>query len=89
MTFDECHERLVQIRRGQGTRFPKIRIDCGGQVVKGRLARSDSDPEHRSAPIAPQGALVLEDLHRGRASQTVVELDRLRSHDLHDLTDPD
>ena len=74
MTFDECHERLVQIRRTQGTRHPKLRIDCGGSVYRGRLARADSDPEHRGAPMAPSGALVLDDLKAGRAAQTVLPL---------------
>ena len=87
MTFDECHDRLVQIRRRQGTRFPKIRIDCGGQVFKGRLARSDSDPEHRSSPLSPQGALVLEDLRAGRAAQMVVTLDQIGSGSIEPLSD--
>ncbi|RUL88274.1 hypothetical protein [Tautonia sociabilis] len=87
MTFDECHESLVQIRRRQGTRFPKIRVDCGGEVFRGRLSRTDSDPEHRAAPIAPRGALVLEDLKHGRARSTVVPLDRIGPDGLRPLDD--
>lgn len=75
MTLDECHSSLVGIRRQQGTRHPKIRIDCGGQVYRGRLARADSDPEYRGRPMDKVGALVLEDLQRGRASQTIVPID--------------
>jgi hypothetical protein len=89
MTFDECHQTLVQIRRRQGTRFPRLRIDCGGQVFRGRLARADSDPEHRLSPVSASGALVLEDLTSGRASTTIVPLDRLRPESLRPLDDPE
>ncbi len=77
MTLDECHERLVSIRRQQGTRHPRVRIDCGDMVYRGRIARSDTDPEHRPAPLAPQGVLVLEDLKKGRAAQTVIAIDAI------------
>lgn len=89
MTFDECHESLVRIRRRQGTRFPRIRIDCGGEVLRGRLARADSDPEHRLSPTSPQGALVLEDLRAGRAATVIVPLDRIGPDGLRPLDDPE
>lgn len=89
MTFDECHETLTQIRRGQGTRFPKVRIDCGGQVFKGRIARSDSDPEHRNSPLEPAGALVLEGLGIGKASKTVVPIGTIGAEAIRPLTDPE
>ena len=38
---------LVSIRRKQGTRCPLVRVDYAGTVVRGRLARADSDPEYR------------------------------------------
>jgi len=85
MTFDECQDRLTGIRRRQGTRYPKIRIDCGGASYRGRLARADSDPEFRPQPLAPQGALVLEDLKTGRATQTTVPLDQITADHLHEL----
>lgn len=87
MTFDECHETLTKIRRGQGTRFPKVRIDCGGQVFKGRVARSDSDPEHRKSPLEPTGALVLEGLGVGKASKTVVPLGTIGAEAIRPLSD--
>lgn len=74
MTFDECQQDLVAIRRQQGTRFPLIRIDCGGSVYKGRLARTDSDPEHREAVKDPYGIIVLEEPTRGRSQQTILQI---------------
>lgn len=85
MTFDECHERLVSIRRQQGTRHPRVRIDCGDVVYRGRIARSDTDPEHRLSPLAPQGVLVLEDLEKGRAAQTVVAINAIDAGGLREV----
>ena len=60
MTFDKCHSTLLAIRRRQGTRSPLVRVEYGGTTYKGRVARSDSDPEnHRDNP-SPFGLLVLE-----------------------------
>ncbi|CAN5620861.1 hypothetical protein BH23PLA1_BH23PLA1_13770 [soil metagenome] len=85
MTFDECHDRLVSIRRKQGTRHPRVRIDCGEVVYRGRIARSDSDPEHRPAPLAPQGVLILEDLKVGRAAQTIVAIDAIDADGIREI----
>jgi hypothetical protein len=79
MTLDECHQNLVDIRRKQGTRNPRVRIDCGGTVYRGRISRADSDPEHRSRPLAPTGALVLEDLKLGRQSTTIISIDQIQA----------
>ena len=67
MTFDQCHQILVAIRRRQGTRFPLIRVHAGGEVYRGRLARCDSDPEHRARLQEQEGSLVLEPIGRGRS----------------------
>jgi len=85
MTFDECHDQLVRIRRQQGTRHPKLRVDSGGQVFRGRLARADSDPEFRPAPLRPTGALVLEDLKAGRKARIVLPLERIEPEGIREL----
>ena len=36
MTFEECQRALVTIRRKQGTRYPRVRVDYGGTVFRGR-----------------------------------------------------
>jgi hypothetical protein len=77
MTLDECHSQLVSIRRQQGTRYPRLRIDCGNAVLRGRLARTDSDPEHRIRPLEPAGAIVLEDLTLGRDHRTLVPIEEI------------
>ena len=59
MTFDQCHERLTAIRRKQGTASPLVRIDYGGAAYRGRLARSDSDPDRRRHTNSPFGVVVL------------------------------
>ena len=74
MTFDECHSTLTSIRRQQGTRCPKIRIDYGGTVFRGRLARADSDPEYRKDPKSPYGVLVLEQLGLSRTPETILQI---------------
>lgn len=84
MTFDECQRALVPIRRRQGTRFPTIRIDYGGAVYHGRLARADSDPEHRQAARTPYGVLVLEAPGLARGPQTVLQIANLESHAIRD-----
>jgi hypothetical protein len=74
MTFDECHRRLVSIRRKQGTRCPLVRIDYGGSIFQGRLTRADSDPEHRKAQQSPYGVLVLEGLGLSRGPETILQI---------------
>lgn len=74
MTIDECHSTVQTIRRRQGTRRPLVRIDCGGIVYRGRLAKADSDPEHRKATASPFGLLVLEGLGLGRGPETILQI---------------
>ena len=86
MTFEQCQSVLVAIRRKQGTRCPLVRVDCGGMVVRGRLARSDSDPEFRRNNGSPYGVLVLEGIGLSRHPETFVQIasipeDGLRSID--------
>lgn len=74
MTFEQCHAVLVGIRRNQGTPCPLVRVDYGGSVFRGRIARSDSDPEHRRESASPFGVIVLENpgLHRG--PETILQI---------------
>ena len=60
MTFEQCQAQLDAIRSRQGTSNPLVRIDYGGVAYRGRLARSDSDPERRRASGSPFGVVVLE-----------------------------
>jgi hypothetical protein len=86
MTFEKCHATLAAIRRKQGTRTPLIRVDYGGTVYEGRVARSDSDPENNHGNIRPFGLLVLEPPGLVRMPETVLQIagipdDGLRSVD--------
>jgi hypothetical protein len=74
MTFEECGQVLVSIRRKQGTRYPLVRVDYGGQVFRGRLARADSDPEYRHNASSPFGVLVLEQLGLSRGPETILQI---------------
>ncbi|MBV8382692.1 MAG: hypothetical protein JO116_13950 [Planctomycetaceae bacterium] len=74
MTFEQCHTTLMAIRRKQGTRCPLVRVDYGGTVIRGRLARSDSDPEHRRSSTSPYGVVVLENLGLSRVPETILQI---------------
>jgi hypothetical protein len=74
MTFEQCQSVLVTIRKKQGTRCPLVRVDCGGLVVRGRLARSDSDPEFRRDNGSPYGVIVLEGIGLCRQPETIVQI---------------
>ena len=74
MTFDRCHATLTTIRRKQGTRCPLLRVEYGGQIIRGRLARSDRDPEHRRDPSSPYGIIVLEQLGLTRGPETILQI---------------
>lgn len=77
MTIDDCHNHLVSIRRKQGTRCPLIRIDYGGSIYQGRLARADSDPENRSRQGQTEGVLVLHAPGAGRGPETVLQIAKI------------
>jgi hypothetical protein len=80
MTFDECHQALLAIRRKQGTRCPILRVDYGGSIYQGRLRRADSDPENRAKTHTPYGVLVLEDPGLGRGPETVLQIASIGSN---------
>jgi len=85
MTVEQCHEQLVAIRRKQGTRYPLIRVDCAGAVYRGRLSRSDSDPEHRTSAHIPFGILVLEGLGLTRGPETILQIANIPENGISDL----
>jgi hypothetical protein len=85
MTVDQCHSHLLAIRRRQGTRYPLVRVDCAGAVYRGRLARCDSDPEHRRRADSPYGILILEGLGLGRGPETVVQIATIPEGGIADL----
>src|SRR3954451_6838883 len=85
MTFEQCQQALVSIRRKQGTRYPLVRVDYGGTVFRGRLARADSDPEFRSAANSPFGVLVLEQLGLSRGPETILQIANIPNDGLHPL----
>jgi hypothetical protein len=74
MTFEECHSSLTMIRRQQGTRCPRVRVDYGGTIFRGRVSRADSDPENRKDPKSPYGVLVLEELGLSRGPETILQI---------------
>lgn len=76
MTFEQCQSVLVSIRRKQGTRCPLVRVDCAGNVFRGRLARSDSDPEAQKqrGRNSPFGVLVLESPGLVRGPETILQI---------------
>ncbi len=85
MTFEDCHAILTAIRCKQGTRSPLIRVDYGGKVVLGRLARTDSDPEQRRDPSSPYGVLVLENPGLIRTPEMILQIANIADGGLRDL----
>jgi hypothetical protein len=85
MTFEHCHALLSAIRRKQGTTFPLVRVDYGGTVFQGRLARSDSDPDRRRDPNSPYGILVLENPGLTRAPETILQIANIPDGGLRDV----
>jgi hypothetical protein len=85
MTVDQCHEQLLAIRRKQRTRYPLIRVDFSGATYRGRLSRTDSDPEHRQSSSSPFGVLVLEGLGLARAPETILQIANIRENGIRGL----
>jgi hypothetical protein len=85
MTFEQCQKALVAIRRKQGTRYPLVRVDYGGAVFRGRLARADSDPEFRNDANSPYGILVIEQLGLARGPETILQIANIPQDGLHPL----
>jgi hypothetical protein len=60
MTFEQCQAALSEIRRRQGTDHPLVQVTCSGSIVRGRLARTDTDRPPRPNRRSPFGLLVVE-----------------------------
>ena len=87
MTFDQCHANLTAIRRKQGTDRPLIRVDFGGAAYRGRLARTDSDPEARRKSRTPYGVLVLEEAGLARGPETILQIASIPPDGIRDIQD--
>jgi hypothetical protein len=87
MTFEQCHSVLVAIRRKQGTRCPLVKVEYAGSVFRGRLSRSDSDPENRRDSASPFGVLVLESLGLQRGPETILQIASIPENGLHSIDD--
>ncbi|MHC5540661.1 hypothetical protein ACYOEI_20780 [Singulisphaera rosea] len=87
MTFDQCQSTLAAIRQKQGTRCPLVRVDYGGTMIRGRLSRADSDPDHSHDASSPYGVLVLENLGLSRAPETILQIANIPEGGLHPLDD--
>ncbi len=85
MNFDQCHDQLVALRRKQKTRYPLVRIDCGGATYRGRLTRADSDPEYRELSPSPYGILILEGLGLTRSPETILQIANIPSGGIKEL----
>jgi hypothetical protein len=48
--------------------------EFNGQIIRGRLARSDSDPENRRDTSSPYGIIVLEQLGLTRGPETILQI---------------
>ncbi|MDB5352932.1 MAG: hypothetical protein JWN86_4179 [Planctomycetota bacterium] len=83
MTFEECQKEVDSLRRKQGTERPLIRVDYGGSIYKGLLARTDSDSESRT-PSSPFGLLVLEEPGLSRRPQTILQIASISSGAIRD-----
>lgn len=85
MTFEQCHSVLVSLRRKQGTSCPLVRVDYAGTVFRGRVARSDSDPENRRGSSSPFGLLVLEAPGLERGPETILQIASIPANGLHSI----
>ena len=87
MTFEKCQSALLSIRRMQGTRCPLVRVELGDSIYRGRLARSDSDPEVRAGNGSPYGVIVLENLGLSRQPEIVLQIAEILENGLRPLDD--
>lgn len=90
MTFDECHSTLAGIRQRQGTRCPLVRVDYAGRVIRGRVARADSDPEYgpKHEQGSPYGVIILENLGLSPVPETILQIADIPAGALKELNAP-
>jgi hypothetical protein len=60
-------------------------VHYGGTVVRGRLTRADSDPEHHHDITSPYGVLVLENLGLSRTPETILQIANIPDGGLREL----
>lgn len=85
MTFEKCNSVLSEIRSKQGTRCPLVRVHYAGTVFQGRLARSDSDPDHRRDSNSPYGVLVLQSPGLSRGPEMILQIANIPEGGLKEL----
>ena len=85
MTFEKCQSVLGTLRRRQGTRTPLVRVDYGGTVFTGRVARSDSDATARRPDASPYGVLVLETPGLVRGPETILQIANIPDGGIHPI----
>ncbi len=74
MTLDECRGVLAGIRRRQGTRWPVVRVDADGSVLRGRVIHADSDPDSGHDPLSPFGTITIAPLGLASANETILQI---------------
>jgi hypothetical protein len=84
MTFEQCQAILSDIRRHQGTDHPMVQVTCSGTVVRGRLARTDTDRPHPSTHHSPYGLLVLEQPGLFPGPLTFIQIANIPEDGLHE-----
>ncbi len=87
MTFEQCQSVLASIGRKQGTNRPLVRVDSAGSQYRGRVARSDSDPQFRQDHDSPFGVIVLEDPGLGRTPDAFVQIADIPDNGLNSIDD--
>lgn len=85
MTFEQCQAQLDEIRTKQGTSHPLVRIDYGGVAYRGRLTRSDSDPDRRRASRSPFGVVVLAAEGLASGPETFLQIGSIPAGGIRDL----
>lgn len=87
MTFEECRRTIETIRQRQGTTKPVLRVDYGGSIYKGQLARADSDSRGGPPSGSPFGLLVLEEPGLSQSPQTILQIASIAPGSIHDPLD--
>ena len=74
---------LTEIR-ASGDSLP-AGVDYAGKVLLGRLARSDSDPDHRQKSSSPYGIIVLENPGLTRGPEMILQIASIPDEGLKDM----
>jgi hypothetical protein len=85
MTLDQCRGVLAGIRRRQGTRFPVVRVEADGTVLRGRIVHSDSDPDSDHDPSSPFGTITLAPLGLAASGEVILQIASLAKESMRDM----